>query len=217
MTEVTSTSSATASSASAVSTDALLGNYELFLSLLTTQVTNQDPLDPLDSAEYTNQLVQYSAVEQSIQTNKYLEEMVATLTASQASSYVSYLGTTVTASGATSMLADGNATWSYSLDEAASGTVEIKNSSGAVIFTDDVEFAAGSGAYTWDGVGDTNASSPDGAYTISFKLYDGDGNRETVDTEVSGVVDEVDLSSSMPYLKVGDVRLPVSSVQAVAS
>lgn len=217
MTTVNSTSGSSSTSASAASSNALMGNYELFLSILTTQVTNQDPLDPMDSSEYTQQLVQYSSVEQSIQTNKYLEEVVATLASTQASSYVNYLGTTVSASGGTAMLTDGNASWNYSLQEDASGTVEIKNASGAVVYSGDVELSAGEGTFEWDGVGDSNAASPDGAYSISFKVYDASDNREAVTTEVSGVVDEVDLSGGMPYLTIGGVKIPVSSVQSVAS
>jgi flagellar basal-body rod modification protein FlgD len=82
-TNSTSSTSGAAQSSSQSSTQAseagLSANYELFLSMLTTQIQNQDPLDPLDSAEYTNQLVQYSNVEQSIQTNKNLEEMISLL------------------------------------------------------------------------------------------------------------------------------------------
>ncbi|WP_417686589.1 flagellar hook assembly protein FlgD [Roseibium sp.] len=217
MVEVTSTSSASSKSASQVASTSLIGNYDLFLSLLTTQIQNQDPLDPLDSAEYTNQLVQYSAVEQSIQTNAYLEELVAAMESSQASSYVSYLGSKVTASGATAMLSDGEAAWSYSIAEEASGTVEITNSSGAVVYSGDVTLAKGSGTYTWDGVGESGAASPEGAYTVKFKLTDNSGNTESVTTKVSGVVDQVDLSTGSAFLRVGDVKIPVSSVTSVTS
>ncbi|WP_209000805.1 flagellar hook capping FlgD N-terminal domain-containing protein [Labrenzia sp. DG1229] len=70
MTTVSSSTTAAAQSSSTASQSGLMANYELFLSILTTQIQNQDPLDPMDSAEYTNQLVQYSNVEQSIQQNR---------------------------------------------------------------------------------------------------------------------------------------------------
>ncbi len=216
MTEVASTTSSTSSGTTAAS-QALSGNYELFLSLLTTQVQNQDPLDPLDSAEYTNQLVQYSSVEQAIQTNQYLEDMLAALSSNQASSYVNYLGAQVTAAGDTTMLESGNASWSYSLSEAASGTVEVRNSSGTLVFSEDVELAGGSGTYRWDGTGTSGSSQAEGAYTISFDLNDAAGNAEPVQTEITGVVDEVDLSTGEPYLQIGPVRVPVSAVQSVST
>jgi flagellar basal-body rod modification protein FlgD len=216
MTSVSSATSASGTSASSAASDALLGNYDLFLSILTTQVQNQDPLNPMDSSEYTSQLVQYSSVEQSIQTNKYLEELVSSMAANQASSYVNYLGSTVTASGSTAMLEDGNANWSYNVAEDATGTVTIKNSSGGTVYSGDVSLAKGSGTYSWDGVG-SSGNSPDGAYTISFDLKNGSGNSVLAKTEVSGKVDEVDLSGETPYLKVGNVSIPVTSVQSVSS
>lgn len=216
MTTVDSATAASGSSKSSAASDALLGNYDLFLSILTTQVQNQDPLNPMDSSEYTSQLVQYSSVEQSIQTNKYLEQLVSSMAANQASSYVNYLGSTVTAAGSTAMLEDGNANWSYRVPEDASGTVTIKNSSGATVYSGDVSFSKGSGTYSWDGVG-SSGTSPDGAYTISFDLKNTSGNSVLAKTEVSGKVDEVDLSGDTPYLKVGNVSIPVTSVQSVSS
>ncbi|MDN3720360.1 flagellar hook capping FlgD N-terminal domain-containing protein [Roseibium salinum] len=74
MTTVSPATSTTAQSESAASQSGLMANYDLFLSILTTQIQNQDPLDPMDSAEFTTQLVQYSSVEQAIQQNKNLEK-----------------------------------------------------------------------------------------------------------------------------------------------
>ena len=216
MTTVDSATAANSASKSSAASDALLGNYDLFLSILTTQVQNQDPLNPMDSSEYTTQLVQYSSVEQSIQTNKYLEELVSSMAANQASSYVNYLGSTVTASGSTTMLEDGNANWAYNLPEDASGTVTIKNSNGGTVYEGEVSLSKGNGTYSWDGVG-SSGNSPDGAYTISFDLKNTSGNSVLAKTEVSGKVDEVDLSGETPYLKVGNVSIPVSSVQSVSS
>ena len=160
--------------------------------------------------------MQYSSVEQSIQTNKYLEQLVSSMAANQASSYVNYLGSTVTAAGSTAMLEDGNANWSYKVPEDASGTVTIKNFSGATVYSGDVSFSKGSGTYSWDGVG-SSGTSPDGAYTISFDLKNTSGNSVLAKTEVTGKVDEVDLSGETPYLKVGNVSIPVTSVQSVSS
>jgi len=216
MTTVNSATSASGASASSAASDALLGNYDLFLSILTTQVQNQDPLNPMDSSEYTSQLVQYSTVEQSIQTNKYLEQLVASMAANQASNYVNYLGSTVTAAGGTTMLEDGNANWSYTLQEDASGTVTIKNSSGGTVYSGEVSLSKGKGTYSWDGVG-SSGTSPDGAYTISFDLKNSAGNSILAKTEVTGTVDEVDLSGSTPYLKVGNVNIPVTSVLSVSN
>jgi flagellar basal-body rod modification protein FlgD len=216
MTEVSSTASSTGAAASQVSTTSLMGNYELFLSLLTTQIQNQDPLDPLDSAEYTNQLVQYSSVEQSIQTNAHLEDLVAAMNASQASSYVNYLGAEVTASGDTAALSNGEATWTYTASENVTGTVEIRNAGGAVVYEGDVTLSAGTASYAWYGVTNSNTDAPDGTYSISFDVKNADGDSSKVSTEVKGIVEGVDMSSGDVILKVGGADVPVGSVKTVS-
>lgn len=215
MVDAVQTTTSNNNSTSQAASTGLVANYDLFLTLLTTQVQNQDPLDPLDSAEYTNQLVQYASVEQSIQTNSYLQDMFAALEASRASSYVSYLGTDVIASGDTTMLEGGSATWNYSLSDDASGKVEIKNSAGAVVFSEDVELSKGEGSYTWDGVGSSGVDSSEGAYTITFDLKGSNDKAVTVATEIQGRVEEVDLSTGSAFLQIGDVRVPVSAVKSV--
>ncbi|MBO0343894.1 flagellar hook assembly protein FlgD [Roseibium sp. CAU 1637] len=215
MTEVTATSSTNSASKPNAATTGLTANYELFLSLLTTQVTHQDPLDPLDSAEYTNQLVQYSAVEQSIQTNSYLEDLLASFESSRASSYVSYLGEEVTASGATTMLRDGNANWQYSVQEGAGGRVEVRNALGAVVYGEDVSLTAGKGSWAWNGTTNGGGTAPEGAYTLSFEVFDAAGNAERVTTEITGVVDKVNMGETSASLKIGDVEVPVTSVTSV--
>ncbi|MEJ8472732.1 flagellar hook assembly protein FlgD [Roseibium algae] len=202
-------------SSTTASTTGLTDNYELFLSLLTTQIQNQDPLDPLDSAEYTNQLVQYSSVEQSIQTNKYLEQMVAMNQSNQAYAYVNYLGSEVSAIGSTTTLSNGSATWDYTADEASSGTVEIRNTAGAVVYAGAVELDAGSGSYTWDGQTDSGVDAPEGAYTVAFNVQDGTGNTESISTDITGTVDTVDFTGGVAFLNIGDVRVPIGAVKSV--
>ena len=216
MTTINSTSAAASGSSAAGSQAGLIADYELFLSILTTQIQNQDPLDPLDSAEYTTQLVQYSNVEQSIKQNQNLEDIIATLQSNQSLSYVSYIGNEVTADASTTTLSGSQASWTYNISEDATGTFEIRNASGAVVYSDEVEFEAGSGTFNWDGRTDTGQQAVDGLYTISFDVKDASSRPETVRTTISGIVDSVDWSSGEAVLKVGSQEFPVSAVQAVA-
>lgn len=208
-------SGSSTTSKSSAATTGLMGNYELFLSLLTTQVQHQDPLEPLDSSEYTNQLVQYSAVEQSIQTNAYLEDMLASFESSRASAYVSYLGEEVTASGATTMLRDGEASWQYSIKEQATGRVEVRNDLGALVYAEELTLEKGSGSWSWNGFTSGGGTAEDGAYTASFEMYDAAGNTERVTTEITGIVDEVNMDETSASLKIGTVEVPVTSVTSV--
>ncbi|KZM49586.1 flagellar hook capping FlgD N-terminal domain-containing protein [Labrenzia sp. OB1] len=217
MTTVTSASSALAQTQSATSQEGLMANYDLFLSILTTQIQNQDPLDPMDSAEYTSQLVQYSTVEQGIQQNKNLENIIATLQSNQSMSYVSYIGNEVSADASTTLLSGDVASWDYEIQEDASGTYEIRDASGDVVASGDIELAAGSGTFMWDGQKDSGTEALPGSYTISFDMQDASSRSENVKTEIKGIVDSVDWSSGEPVLKVDGRSIPVSSVTSVSS
>jgi len=217
VTTVSSSTSATAQSGASASQTGLMANYELFLSILTTQIQNQDPLDPMDSAEYTNQLVQYSNVEQAIQQNQNLEEIIASLNSNMSVSYVSYIGNEVTANAATTTLTGSQASWNYDVSEDATGTYEIRNSSGVLVYTGEADLKAGSGTINWSGQLTTGGDAPDGLYTISFDVRDAASNRETVRTETKGIVDSVDLSGSEVILNVDGQKIPVSSVTSVST
>src|SRR5882757_10530021 len=97
-------------------------NFDTFLTLLTTQLKNQDPLSPMDSSQFTQQLVQFSQVEQSINTNQNLESLISLTKARAASDAVSYLGKTVTLTDGTAGLKSGQAQWGYSLASDSAAT-----------------------------------------------------------------------------------------------
>ncbi|WP_067340481.1 flagellar hook assembly protein FlgD [Stappia indica] len=195
---------------------ALSNNYELFLSILTTQIQNQDPLNPMESSQYTEQLVQYSSVEQQIKTNDQLGDLLSVMAATTASSYVSYLGTNVTAAGNTTSLKDGEAEWTYDTPEAGKARIEVRNNLGAVIFSEDADLSYGRNTYSWDGRTTAGSTAPDGEYTISIARYDAN-NRPTVPvaTEISGTVDGIEFTSSGAVLQIGGVYVSASSVLSV--
>ncbi len=217
MTTVSSSTTTAAQSSSTASQSGLMANYELFLSILTTQIQNQDPLDPMDSAEYTNQLVQYSNVEQSIQQNKNLEQILASLSSTMSMSYVSYIGNEVVADASTTTLSGSQASWDYELGGSATGTYEIYNSSGLMVYRGDADLQAGKGTISWNGQLTAGGKAADGLYTIAFDVNDADGNRENVLIETKGVVDSVDLSGNEVILNVGGQKIPVSSVTSVSA
>ena len=108
MVEINPVSVAEASKAANASTK-LTDNFETFLTLLTTQLQNQDPLEPMDPSEFTDQLVQFTEVEQSIATNKKLEQLVSLATQNELSGAVSFIGKQVEAKDNRSILKDGQA------------------------------------------------------------------------------------------------------------
>ena len=93
----------------------LTGNFDTFLQLLTTQLQNQDPLNPMDSSQFTQQLVQFSMVEQQINTNANLQNLLGLTGANAGAGSVNYLGKTVTIGNGNAALIDGQTSWNYSL------------------------------------------------------------------------------------------------------
>jgi len=214
--EVTSTSALSNLGQASQSSQTIAENFDDFLGLLTTQLQNQNPLEPLDTNEFTAQLVQFTSVEQSIATNKNLEQLVALSITSAFQTSVGYIGKTVTASGSISELSDGSATWNYRLTANAPETViEITNSQGQPVLTETVNGVSGLNTFTWDGKLPSGEQAPDGAYTISIQARDADGNNVGAATEIEGVVTAVDLTGTEPVLTINGSDIALSRVRSV--
>src|SRR3954454_8297638 len=129
----------------------LAGNFQSFLTLLTTQLKNQNPLDPLDTNQFTQQLVQFAGVEQQLKQNDQLTTLIAIEKAGQATSALAFVGSTVAVDGQTAALKNGNATWSLTVPKPASTTVTIKNSTGQTVYSSGFTMNAGAQSFRWDG------------------------------------------------------------------
>jgi flagellar basal-body rod modification protein FlgD len=193
----------------------LSDNYQLFLTLLTTQLKNQSPLSPMDANQFTSQLVQYSSVEQAIKMNSNLEEMKSALAISNATSLLAYVGTNVTADGAKTVLQDNKAQWNFTVPRAATAEISVKDSSGNVVYTKTVNATSGSNSFVWNGVGNDNRSSPDGTYSISITAKDSAGDSVKASTDVSGVVEALDFTDGQPYLVIGGAKISIWSVNSI--
>lgn len=204
-----------AASAAQTSRTSIANNFDTFLLLLTTQLKNQNPLDPLDTNQFTQQLVQFAGVEQQIRTNDSLEALVKLNQSSRISTAMNYVGATVTADGATSALKSGVATWYVSAPRAASATINITDATGNVVFTHETTLEAGTSGFTWDGKMSDGRTAPEGQYTIKINAKDASGQSVAVSTQFSGVVDAVDLSGSEPLLMVGTALISLDKVKAV--
>src|SRR5436190_3307205 len=111
---ITSTGGTAAAAASTGKTPSkgIAENFDSFLMLLTTQLKNQNPLDPLDTNQFTQQLVQFASVEQQLQTNDSLTALLKATQTSTATAALGFVGAQITADGATAHLAGGQAQWS---------------------------------------------------------------------------------------------------------
>jgi flagellar basal-body rod modification protein FlgD len=119
-------------------------NFQSFLTLLTTQLKNQSPLDPLDTNQFTQQLVQFASVEQQLKTNEQLTSILSAVSSSSTVSAANYVGLTVTADASTASLAKGAATWTIQSPKAAAkASIVITDASGATVATTSTSLKAG--------------------------------------------------------------------------
>ncbi|MCB9994587.1 MAG: flagellar hook assembly protein FlgD [Hyphomicrobiaceae bacterium] len=209
--------STTSSTTSTSTTDrpTIAENFDTFLSLLTTQLKNQNPLDPLDTNQFTQQMVQFTSVEQQLKTNDYLKALTLSTATRTSAEAVSFIGKKVSASGSTSELIGGSATWSFdAARDAPNSVITINDANGNTVFTDTTNISMGQGNYTWDGRDSSGHQVPDGTYSITIDARD-DHGYIPVSTQMSGTVTGVDLSGDEPYLVIGQSKIPVSSVTTV--
>lgn len=219
MTTVTPTTSATAPATGTPSSlNQLSGNFQTFLSLLTTQLKNQDPTAPMDSNQFTQQLVMYSQVEQQINTNSKLDSLVA-LGQNQSNTYaMSYLGKNVVLSNGQGALTNGAANWTYGLNTAASATtLTVTDSSGKTVYTAPGEITVGAHNFAWNGKDNNGNRLPDGSYTLTAKSTAQDGTTVTTSVASKSTVTGIDMSGSSPQLVLGTMEVPISSATLVAN
>ena len=145
----------------------IASNFTTFLQLLTTQLKNQNPLDPLDTNQFTQQLVQFAQVEQQMKSNDQLTTLVSLEKTAQSTTALAYVGATVVVDGSTAPLANGSATWSLNVTKPSTATVTIKDSTGQTAYTGTFAVNPGNQKFTWDGRGNDGKLWPDGNYTLT--------------------------------------------------
>ena len=194
----------------------LTGNFNTFLTLLTTQLQNQDPLSPMDSSQFTQQLVEFSQVEQQIDTNNNLQSLISLGQANTLSSSASYLGKSVTITTGNGALQDSSCTWRYALGaDAANTTLTVTDSTGKVVYTSPGETSSGGHDFTWDGTDNAGNQLPDGVYKLSVAASASDGSAVSSAIAFKGLVDEINLTGTEPLLMIGGMGVPLSQVSAI--
>src|SRR5205085_980660 len=166
-------SSSSTPSLSSPSGATLAGNFQSFLTLLTTQLKNQNPLDPLDTNQFTQQLVEFAGVEQQLKTNDDLTSLVSLQQTAQSTQALTFVGKTAVVNGSTAALTNSAATWNLSVPSASNLKVSITSSTGQTVYSNDYSVDAGDNqAFTWDGKGNDGTQWPDGKYTLTTTATD---------------------------------------------
>ncbi|SRR5579883_2595830 len=211
---------ATAQAAGLSGSQSLAGNFDTFLQLLTTQLQNQNPLDPLDTNQFTQQLVEFASVEQQVNMNTNLQTLISLQQTTETTAALQLLGDNVTISSHTASLANASgapATWSFTSPSPATANITVTNSSGQTAYTGTMTLTAGSNSFSWNGVGNNGVQWPDGTYTMSITATGANGQPVTVTTQVQGKVSSIDVSQNPPTVTVNGQSYPITSITAVNS
>jgi len=216
----TTSNTSTAQAAGDVGSQQLAGNFNTFLTLLTTQLQNQDPLSPLDTNQFTQQLVEFASVEQQVNMNTNLQTLISMQQSSESLQALQLVGANVTINSNTATLSNATsspATWGFSSPSPATGAVTITSSTGQVAFTGTTSLSAGDQSYTWNGHGNNGVTWPDGNYTLSINATGANGQAVTVSTQVQGTISSVNVSQNPPQVTVGGQSYPLSAIQSINS
>ena len=195
----------------------LATNFNTFLSLLTTQLKNQDPTAPLDSNQFTQQLVQMTGVEQQLNANALLQKVVDN-TSNGISTAVTLIGKNVKAASDTANLTNGQAQWTYNLPTAASGLkVEVVDSLGNVLHAEaPTNLTAGDHAFSWNGKDLSGTQLPNGGtYTLKVTATDATGATLATTNYVQGIVTGVSQTNGATTITVNGGPVDMSKIVSV--
>ncbi len=198
----------------AASQGKLADDFSEFLTLLTTQLQNQDPLSPMDTTEFTNQLVLFSGVEQQINSNQKLDDLISLQLNNAFSSTLNYVGMDVSYISAEANY-DGETPVkiNYALDEQArTSQIVIRDEGGKTIFTADASKDVGSHEFIWDGSQDGGGFAPAGTYSINVDALNADDEFIQNTTVVSGRVRGVETQNGQMFVLVGERAVAVSNI-----
>ena len=207
-------SSSSSNSSSSNTAGGIADNFQSFLTLLTTQLQNQNPLDPLDTNQFTQQLVQFAQVEQQLKSNDQLASLVKIEQSAQSTQALVFVGQTVAVDGSTAHF-DGNATWNFSAPSNSNATITITNSAGQTAYSGSFAIGSGNSSFVCDGKGNDGTSWPVGDYKMTVTAKDSNGKDIAISTEVQGMVDSVDLTASPALLSIGGKNYTVDQIKRV--
>jgi flagellar basal-body rod modification protein FlgD len=222
MTTVSSASNADPASVAKQAADAsatgLNADFNMFLKLLTAQMQNQDPLSPMDSSQYTQQLVQYSQVEQSIKQNSTLSSILTSLGNAGLTQASSMIGKTVEVNSDTAGLnATTPAQWNWYAGTAVDDlTATITDSTGKTVETRKLDAGERTGSFSWDGkISDSTRVATDGIYTLKLEGLDANGNKVTVSPWAAGTVNNVQMVNGVVQLSINGAEYASDSVSRI--
>ncbi len=192
----------------------LADNFQTFLTLLTTQLQNQNPLDPLDTNQFTQQLVQFAGVEQQLKSNDQLKALIAIEKSAQSTQALIYVGNTVAVDGASQQF-NGSATWNLKAEKNTTAAITITNSAGQTVYSGNFALTDKKACFVWVGKGNDGTQWPAGTYKMTATGKDSTGKDVAIATEIQGVVDSVDLTATPALLSIGGQNYTTDQIRRV--
>ncbi len=213
-----SSTSGASSSTSSNALSSLTSNYNQFLTLLTTQLQNQDPTSPMTSDTFTSELAQFAGVEQQIQTNTNLTQLLSLNQDNEVSQGTSLVGRQALASSSQLPLQNGSAELQISPTSAETVGIAITNAAGSVVKTQTLSLPAGTTNWTWNGQDDSGNTLSDGSYSAAVVTQDSSGNTTTVPFSVVGTITGVSKDASNGVdVDMGASTIDMSNVTSLLS
>ncbi len=215
--DITGLTSTPSSNDPSAATQSLTENFDNFLLMLTTQLQHQDPLSPTDATEFTNQLVQFSQLEQQISQSDKIDDLVALQQAAESLGAVSFLGKTVEVQSDLTLLDGGSATISYDMPSGvANATIAILDSDGNLVRTLPGSTGPGRQDTIWDGTDNQGIVQADGHYTVVVSAVDADDVPfEDIPIYFSGIADEIWQFEGQTFVTVGPLDVELDRILSV--
>lgn len=200
----------------ATGSSSIAEDFDNFLNLLTTQLQHQDPLSPVDTTEFTNQITQFAQVEQSINSNNKLDRLIELQGASQLTAGVGYIDKIAEAPGDLLVLDGGSGRIGYDISsEAAEVTIGVLDQFGNLVHTEKGRSAAGRHIFNWDGRNEHGDQLEDGEYTVLVSAVDAEGESISVDTTTFARVTGVEAVEGRVTLIMGSLSVDLEDVKSI--
>lgn len=193
----------------------LSSNFNNFLRMLMTQLQNQDPTSPMDTNEFTRELVQFSAVEQQIATNTSLTRLIELTQAGEVMQSAAMIGRHVTVESDTMPLQNGKGTLRFTAPAEQPVHITVLSEKGDTIAEHAITAKRGSNEFTWDGRDAVGKTAPDGAYRVAVQAIGVDGTPKALPFQVVGVASGVVTENNAVRLQLGSMSVPFSQVRSV--
>jgi flagellar basal-body rod modification protein FlgD len=217
-TTATTTAATTAATTTAAAAASTLSTGD-FMTLLVSELQNQNPLDPTSTTDFVNQLASYANFDSQTTLNTNMSALTTSFNSLMTLNSVNYIGHTVQATGSTGTLQSGAINYGYTLNSAATDvTLTVSDSSGNTVWTGAGTTTSGSNTFAWDGKTTDGTQLADGGqYTLAVTATDSTGASVYGSTTVSGTVTSVDFSSSTLKLLLGNTSVSSADVIGVTS